>query len=436
MPLSVKNRALARRFIVALILCALLAPPPAWGDDAPAEPTVRITPAPGATVRRAVYFPLRLPSYALRAATLPIGMLMRLIERKRVIERVADALSNEERTLWAYPIIEGGAGAGFGGGMGLTHVDLFGRGYNLKLRYTSHINMNQVGSAAFGKPLAFELWGAPCSWATAVQWMRLTNENYFGAGPVSSRNNQSAYLLNRTIVGAGVSVSLLPKLSLNAGAAYDVAGTGPNAYGSLPSVGQTFAAAQRPAYDSWRNYAVVALRVEYDSRDNLSATERGGIYAAGVKRFQHVGEGDFDFLQYELDARHFFSLGYPRMVIALRGGFVFQQETGGGNIPFHRLATLDVATPLRGFVQGRFHDHNLFVFNAEYRFPVWEEIDGVLFVDAGRVFHGIQDFSVKDFKSSAGGGLRLRALGLMLFRFDLAYGGEGINTMVGVSKSL
>lgn len=435
MPLPMNRRAIARRLTVALILCALLLPARAGGEEQ-VEPTVRITPPPAATVRRTAYFPLRLPSYALRAATLPVGMLMRLIERKRVVERVADALSNDAKTLWAYPIIEGGAGAGFGGGMGLTHVDLFGRGYNLKLRYTNHIDFNQVGSAAFGKPHAFEIGGAPCSWATGVEWMRLTHENYFGAGPVSSRNNQSAYLLHRTIVGAGLSVSLLPKLSLNAGAAYDVAGTGPNAYGSLPSVGQTFPAAQRPAYDSWRSYAVIALKLEYDSRDNFSATERGGIYSAGIKRFQHIGEGDFDFLQYELDARHFFSLGYPRMVIALRGGFVFQQETGGGSIPFYRLATLDVATPLRGFVHGRFHDRNRFVFNAEYRFPVWEEIDGVLFVDAGRVFHGIQDFSVKDFKSSAGGGLRLRALGLMLFRFDLAYGGEGINTMVGVSKSL
>lgn len=451
MSFLVDNRRIARGFVAAIIACALAIPAQAYGVDAPAsgpdapaastdaaqgDPVVQITPPPSADARRAVFFPLRLPSYLLRAATLPIGMLFRLIERKRVVERVADALSNEEKTMWAYPIIEGGAGAGFGGGAGLTHTDLFGENYNLKLRYTAHINMNQDASAAFGRPLAFEIAGAPVSWVTQVRWTRLTNQDFYGIGPETARAAESAYMINRTVVGGALALQIIDGLSFNFGAAYDVAGTGPNTYGSLPSVGQAFAPGQRAGYGAWLHYAVVAAKLEYDSRDNVSMPSRGGLYFLYVKRYQHVGRGAYDFFQEEIDARHFFRLGSPRNVLALRGGFVLQQETGGGRIPFYRLATLDVGTPLRGFTQGRFHDRNLFIVNAEYRFPVWEAIDGVVFVDTGRVFHSIPDFSIKDFKYSVGGGLRLRALGLMLLRFDLAYGGEGINTLVGISKSL
>lgn len=459
MHVTVHNRSLLRGLVATVIAFAFalpwparaMTPPTAAGRAAAAksevslpaspevpadEPVVRITPPASADARRAIFFPLRIPSYALRAATLPIGMLFKLIERKQVVQRVADALSNKEKTMWAYPIVEGGAGSGFGGGMGLTHTDLFHENYNLKLRYTAHINMNMDASAAFGRPLAFRIAGTPVSWATAVHWMRLTNENYYGIGPTTTQGNDSAYLINRTIVGGALAFELIEDLSFNFGAAYDVAGTGPNTYGSLPSVGQTFPAGQRIGYSDWLHYVVFDAKLQYDSRDNLSMPSRGGLYSFSIKRYQHIGRGDFDFFQEELDARHFFPIGSPRIVLALHAGLLLQQTTGGSEIPFYRLATLDVNTPLRGFTQGRFHDHNLFILNAEYRFPVWNSIDGVFFVDTGRVFHRIQDFTVKDFRYSVGGGLRLSALGLMLLRFDLAYGGEGIVTMVGISRSL
>ncbi len=181
---------------------------------------------------------------------------------------------------------------------------------------------------------------------------------------------------------------------------------------------------------------VPALTLQYDTRDNVSLPSKGGIYSASYYRYQSLGSGSFSFNQFELDARRFISLKRPRMVLALHGGLIAQQTGGDNTIPFYRLATLDVNSPLRGFTTGRFHDKNLVVLNAEYRFPVWSSIDGVLFFDTGRVFHSFSDFTLNDFKYGGGGGLRIRAMGLMLFRFDLAYGGEGVQALVGISKSL
>lgn len=430
------------RVFIAICLVILLSLPALGLADSkgaptsPDEPIVKIAPPPSHAVRQVLYFPLKLPAYALRAATLPIGLLSRLIERERIIERAAELLSNREKTLWAYPIIEGGAGTGFGGGMGLTHIDLFGQGYNLKLIYKNHIDLSQDASASFGKPLAFTMSGIPVSWATNVWWMRHTDEDYYGSGPSTTRATHSQFLVNHTSVGGGLAWQLLPPLSLNFGIGYDIATTGPNSEGSFLSVDQTFVPANIPAFGRWIHYISIGFKAQYDTRDNVSMTERGGLHSASITRFQHAGIGSYDYIQYELDGRHFFNLGFKRMVLALHGGLTFQQTTSGGQVPFYRLATLDANSPLRGFPRGRFRDRNFIILNAEYRFPVWDGIDGVGFVDTGRVFHSPSDLSFNDFKYSAGGGLRVRALGLMLLRLDIAYGGEGINTLLGISKSL
>lgn len=410
--------------------------PPADAGAPTADPIVKISPPPSHAAREVLLFPLKIPSFVLRAATLPFGMLSRLIERKHLVERVTDALSNKDKTFWAYPIIEGGAGSGFGGGAGLTHINLFNDGYNAKLYYKNHINFDQVAHVTFGKPEAFRLMDAPASWAAVTHWLRFTGENYYGIGPSTTQANASAYLINHTVVGGGIDWDILHPFSINVGVSYDVGTTGQNTHGSAPPIDQVFPLQSIPGYADWLHYIACGLKFQYDSRDNDSLPERGGLYAATVKRFQHVGEGEFDYNQYELDARHFFRLGRSRQVLALHGGGIFQQKTGGGQIPFYRLATLDVYSPLRGFVRGRFHDRNLLIFNAEYRFPVWSDIDGVLFVDTGRVFHSFPDLTFNDFRYSAGGGLRIRALGIMLLRFDMAYGGEGIKTLLGISKSL
>ena len=405
-------------------------------ETASGDPIVKVTAPPVDVARRIIFFPLELPAWVLRLATLPVGMLFDLVEKNRVAERVADALSNKEKTIWAYPIIEGGLGSGFGGGAGFNAVNLFGKGVNVKLTYKNHINLSQSASAAAGKPDAFELIGRPVSLAGRVEWSRPTDQAYYGIGPSTTQSMLGSYMENETVVGAGAAWEFFPGLTINTGLAYDVATTGQNTHGSGPAVDTAFPPWAIPGFGGWIHYLVPGLKLQYDTRDNVSLPTGGGIYTASVSRYQSLGSGDYSFNQYELDARHFFRLWRPRMVFVLHGGIVAQQETGGGEIPFYRLATLDVNSPLRGFNAGRFRDRNLIVLNAEYRFPVWDALDGVLFFDTGRVFHSFSDFTVNDFKYSGGGGLRLRALGLMLLRFDLAYGGEGIKTLVGISKSL
>jgi outer membrane protein assembly factor BamA len=75
------------------------------------------------------------------------------------------------------------------------------------------------------------------------------------------------------------------------------------------------------------------------------------------------------------------------------------------------------------------------VINIEYRYPVWEYMDGQLFFDAGRVFDSIKDVSFKDFKYSGGIGLRFVAGEYFLSRLQLAYGNEGFRVLFKTSQA-
>ena len=136
------------------------------------------------------------------------------------------------------------------------------------------------------------------------------------------------------------------------------------------------------------------------------------------------------------DIEHYFRLWKPGLVFHVRNNWTFQQEIGGQRVPFYRLALLDASSPLRGFKRGRFRDKSSVLFNFEYLFPLSRMIGGILFVDTGRVFNGVSNFSFSNWKYSAGGGLELHLFKVTLLNFLVGYGGEGVNLMLGVSKKI
>ena len=90
------------------------------------------------------------------------------------------------------------------------------------------------------------------------------------------------------------------------------------------------------------------------------------------------------------------------------------------------LTELDVNSPLRGFSTGRFRDTSSVLFNVEYRYPIWDNIDGTVFFDNGKVFNGIKDFSFSDWRYSVGGGIRFFYGDTVFMRLQAGYGGEGV----------
>lgn len=425
-----------KKLATLIVMVLILAP---WGVQAAssADPRVTIKPPPSYTAKRVALFPLEIPSYVVRGVTYPIGAGMRYLERKGVVDKTMDFLSNKEKTFWVYPIIEGGAGSGFGGGVGLRHTNLFHRHYFLGASYRIHINMQQNADFSFAKPEAFELFGKPVSYSLGSSFSRGFVYYYYGIGNSSSVSNQAIYSANTVDTGFTLTYEPIEDFTISPYFAVSNSNTMPKGTeGSAPSVQNLFPLSELTGFNQWVDYTNTGVRFAYDTRDTILSTQKGGLKSFSIQNFYGMNTGGYNYNRFELDVRHYFRLWVPRQVFVLRGNFVAEVPLDGSEVPFWRLAVLDANSPLRGFVGGRFRDRASILFNVEYRYPVWKIVDGVLFTDLGRVLHRPSDMTLAHIKYSVGGGLHIQIPELAFFKFYAGYGGEGINFIFGTGKPI
>jgi outer membrane protein assembly factor BamA len=76
-----------------------------------------------------------------------------------------------------------------------------------------------------------------------------------------------------------------------------------------------------------------------------------------------------------------------RRVLSLTATALFVDPTRHDTvIPFTELVSLGGFEPMRGYLAGRMLDRSAFVTTLEYRWPVWNVLDGSLKAELGNVF--------------------------------------------------
>lgn len=129
--------------------------------------------------------------------------------------------------------------------------------------------------------------------------------------------------------------------------------------------------------------------------------------------------GDFAFTKYVGEYSRYFRVGSQGQAIALRG-------VGGWGVGNIRGAEeqfqIGGADTVRGYAANSMEGDRMLVFNAEYRFPLSESVQGVVFADAGEAWYSAT--GSKGLKTGYGVGARLDTpLGVL--RLDFALGDEG-----------
>lgn len=374
-------------------------------------------------------FPFAIPFYLMKGLTYPIDRLGHLIEKNKYSRRSVGFLTNQNRSFSLYPILTVGDGRKFGGGLGLAQVNLFHRDYRLKSHFIIYQDLDQRAVFSIGNEKAFEALNRDFSFLFESTWYKDGDEDFFGVGPNSQESNKSEFGLRRFTIGTRFGFEIIPKLSLSPRIYFDSAlGDDGNAGLSDPVSG-AFPPSELVGFGRNISYLDFGFRLAHDDRDPDISPNRGGLREVTFHRFMGIGQKGFDYFQWDIDIEQYLRLGHPRLVLWLHNGWTFQKESGGSQIPFYRLAQLDVNSPLRGFDKGRFRDRGSVVFNAEFRYPIWDIVDGTVFFDTGRVFDGISHFAFKDFKFSGGGGIRVTVNKYYLFRLEAATGGEGLNVI-------
>jgi hypothetical protein len=321
-------------------------------------------------------------------------------------------------------LVLGGAGeaAPIAGGLGVRllpgHAERM-----LNVQVAASLRGSIVGLAEAGVP------AGPVGLRVAGRAARYNEERFFGLGAEADAAH-ARYEVREGAVEALAAVRPLRPLRFAATAGYRA--YSPHADDLAPGL---------PGADSDPTYAVLGLRLAYDSRDGGAGeplwfgsrdTPGGsgnpwrGFYAAvAAERFEEAGNEPLSFTRYDVELQAFVSFRYGYQRLALRHRTVYADPDGGAAVPFYLQPALGGAYALRGFAPFRFRDRGTLLFGAEYRWRVWRFLDLALFVDAGRAFHRLDDWGARDLEVGYGGGLRFATRADVLLRLDLAHSREG-----------
>jgi outer membrane translocation and assembly module TamA len=204
-----------------------------------------------------------------------------------------------------------------------------------------------------------------------------------------------------------------------------------------PSVEEAFED-QIPAFDETLSFLVPQVSLAHDNAMPAGRPHSGGREEFTVALYHELTDKKFRLIHYELQLSRYIHLFLGRTVAARVRVEMNSSRGGGYEVPFFLRSHLGGGKTLRGYHTGRFSDKDSALATLEYRFPVWRhpspiqtyQIDGRIFMDAGRVFSDIFDeFTLKNMKLCGGFGLRLSSEEDFVFRLEIAKSSEQWDVM-------
>ena len=318
-------------------------------------PVVTVEPPVHYKRRKIFLAPLDLPAYAVHLVTVPLAKLAFYLEDSYIFQKTIDLLANDERTFFVFPVIRFEGGYGFGAGGGLLHRDLFHQNYKLRAEYSIFNEHDQLGEFTLRKG-----WrdGHLSGFRFDLNWKRNSDEDFFGVGNDTPKNNQAEFSHYQLAIRSGFAIAVKKTFEIDPGVGLILNKTDPENDGIRPAVETQFPLSSLSGFNRQINYFNAYLALRHDTRNQEGSPNRGGLREFRFQRFQGLNTSGFNFNQYDIDVSQFFGFRAlsTRHVIVLHNGWQFQQETGSNQIPFYHLTALDQNTPLRGFNTGRFRE--------------------------------------------------------------------------------
>jgi outer membrane protein assembly factor BamA len=268
-----------------------------------------------------------------------------------------------------------------------------------------------------------QFWGDRVELWSDFRYRDYPQEDYFGPGEDSIRDNRTSYALESTDIVGRLLVKPLPWLNVGADIGYFNPNIDPGKDGNLPSIEQRFSDAEAPGLSAQPDFLHNTLFAEIDSRDNRGNPNRGGFYRVSFGTWEDVTLQSFDHHRFDAEASQFFSVR-PRQVLGVRVGLSYVNNETGHRVPFYFLPYVGGSDTLRGFREFRFRDENILFMNLEYRFKIHKYVHVAPFFDAGEVRADWEDIGPGDLKTSYGIGLRGGTEEKTFIRIDIGTGGD------------
>lgn len=166
--------------------------------------------------------------------------------------------------------------------------------------------------------------------------------------------------------------------------------------------------------------------LKLDTRKQVNYPSQGLYYRVSYRNYDKNWNSDYDFGMTEIDLKNYFSRS-PYLILATH----LDAKITHGDVPFQRLAKL--GDRLRGYSSRRFMDNHRVAARAEIRtspftYGIYTRAGFVLFLEAGKVAHEIDEINFSNLKYSYGTGFRYKLTNSedkLNMRFDIAFTEEG-----------
>lgn len=320
-------------------------------------------------------------------------------------------------------------GSGFSFGAGYRRPRLFGNRADFSTFASGSLKKYWMVDARLTMPrLArskafFELYG---------QRYEFPQEDFFGLGAASNRDDQSNYNLRNTAIGATGAVRLLPWLRVSSSVERLMPRIGLGQSSQFPSVEEVFDVSDIPGFSEQPDFMRYELVADANYRTPLGNPRRGGRAYFRYQRFDDQDLARYSFQRFDTELQHYIPFLNDRRVIALRAlTSMSDADSGRGqSVPFYLQRTLGGDDNLRGFRKFRFRDDNLLLLQAEYRWEIFTAVDGAIFYDAGKVAARREDLTLDDLESDFGIGFRFGTSNGVFLRIEGAFGSRAGNHFI------
>jgi len=324
-----------------------------------------------------------------------------------------------------------GAGLGLGGGW---RRDLFGRQARVLVGGGISTRNYQLLQADFSFPY---LLSDRLELGVHAVYRHNPQEDFWGVGIGSSEDDRVSYLVDYTDYEGRAIVR--PVTWLEAGTRFGrlVGSVGRGTDGRFPSIQDRFTDATAPGLAEQPDFGFGELFAAVDYRDEDGNARAGGLYSVSWREYQDLDFDRYSFRAVDVLLQQFIPIFDKKRVFALQARLQSAAtDAGAGQIvPFYFKPTLGGSTSHRGFNDYRFRDDAVVNVNVEYRWEAFSGLDMALFSDWGTVASNVGQLRLSEVRNAYGIGFRFNTYKAVLFRIDVGFGGEGIQTFFKFSKA-
>jgi len=241
---------------------------------------------------------------------------------------------------------------------------------------------------------------------------------YYGLGPDSEKDNQTTFSFEKKELQLTFGRGFTPRLVLEGSYIFKsvkyfkIVEDKPFTE-TLEAVGEQFS-------------PFVSFLVRYDTSDSQIHPKKGfRLLFQNDFAAKAFGNKNAQFYRFTLDFRKYTLVFGGNDVLAFRA---LIQNIAGEKIPLFEMSVLgggSIMNVMRGYRLNRFNDKGKFLFNLEYRFPIWKKVGGNIFVDGGSVWPSWSEIGFRNIAVDIGWGLRYY-LQNFVARFDMGFSEEGL----------